>query len=82
MSNAIAFFNAHQTIITLVAYYVLSAAVGSLPAPAADSGAFYRWVFQFSNTLAGNLSRAFSNKLPGGSQSASPNPQPSDAPKP
>lgn len=47
------------------AYWIFSAAIGSLPAPEPDSGKFYRWFFQFSNTLAANVTRAFSSKIPG-----------------
>jgi hypothetical protein len=47
------------------AYWVFSAAVGALQKPDDKSGGFYKWVFSFLNTLAGNLSRAFSSKIPG-----------------
>lgn len=47
------------------AYWIFSAAVGALPAPTAESSLFYRWLFQFLNTLAGNITRAFSAKIPG-----------------
>jgi len=67
--NAIwAFLQAHPTSSILVSYYVLSAAIGSLPAPQADSHMFYVWFFKFSNTLGGNLTRAFGSKI-----EASPN---------
>jgi hypothetical protein len=46
-------------------YWVFSAAVGALEKPTDKSGSFYRWAFQFLNTLAGNLSRAFASKIPG-----------------
>lgn len=64
MHNFWNFLVLHQTISILVGYYILSAAVGSLPSPQPDSHMFYRWFFQFSNTLAGNLTRAFASKLP------------------
>ncbi len=57
MANIWAFIVAHQTLFTLGAYAVLSAAIGSLPMPDNTSGKFYRWFFQFSNTVAANLSR-------------------------
>lgn len=63
MHGTWAFLVAHQTISILVAYYVLSAAIGSLPAPQANSGMFYVWFFKFSNTLGGNLTRAFASKI-------------------
>ena len=46
-------------------YWTFSAAIGALPAPTEKSGAFYRWAFQFLNTLAANVARAFSSKIPG-----------------
>jgi hypothetical protein len=57
MSTIWAYIVAHQTLFSLAAYAVLSAAVGSLPMPDNTSGKFYRWFFQFSNTIAANLSR-------------------------
>ena len=42
----------------LVAYWLLSAAVGSLPAPDESSSKGYRWFFAFANTVAANVSRA------------------------
>ena len=71
MTQIMAFLTAHQTVAALVAYYVISAGIGALPAPVATSGDFYKWFFSFSNTLAGNLSRAFSSKL---GQTAAPDP--------
>jgi hypothetical protein len=64
MSSIIAFLQAHQTISTLVAYYIASAFIGSLPAPEVGSSQFYRFIFAFLNTLGANLSRAYSSKLP------------------
>lgn len=58
------FIMAHQTIASLVAYYVVSAFVGSLPSPQVNSTPFYQFCFKFLNTLAGNLARAFSSQLP------------------
>jgi hypothetical protein len=57
------FLKAHQTLDTLVAYYVAISFVGSLPAPQASSSMFYQFVFKFVNTLAGNLSRAYASKV-------------------
>jgi len=63
-----AFIQAHQTIFTLILYYVAISFVGSLPAPMATSGMFYQFLFKFVNTLAGNLARAYNTKV-----EASPN---------
>lgn len=46
-------------------YWVFSAAVGALQKPSDSSSPFYKWAFQFLNTLAGNISRAFASKIPG-----------------
>lgn len=63
MQNIWNFLVLHQTISILVAYYIASAAIGSLPAPQADSHMFYNWFFKFSNTLGGNLTRAFGSRI-------------------
>ena len=63
MNTIISFLLAHSTIATLVAYYVAISFTGSLPAPTAQSGMFYKFIFSFVNTLAGNLARAYSTKI-------------------
>lgn len=68
MSGIWAYLQAHPTTSTLGVYYILSAAIGALPAPQAQSGMFYNWIFKFANTLGGNLTRAFAAKV-----EASPN---------
>jgi len=65
MNTIISFLQAHSTIATLVAYYVAISFTGSLPAPTAQSGMFYKFIFSFVNTLAGNLTRAYSTKVEG-----------------
>jgi len=57
MSTVWAYISAHQTIFALGSYAVLSAAISSLPMPDNTSSKFYRWFFQFSNTIAANLAR-------------------------
>lgn len=64
MSQIIAFIQSHPTTSSLVAFYIASAFIGSLPAPAANSSTLYRFFFTFANTLGANLSRAYSSKLP------------------
>ena len=68
MNAIIAFLQAHPTSSALVGYYVAISFVGSLPAPTISSGMFYKFLFSFVNTLAGNLARAYSAKV-----EASPN---------
>lgn len=54
----------HQTVIlTLIVYYVVSAAISAMPSPTAQSKPFYVWLFKFANTLAANLSRAYSTAV-------------------
>lgn len=64
MNGIILFAKAHPTALALGAYYVMSAAIGSLPMPDTSSHVFYRWFFSFANTLAANVTRAFANRLP------------------
>jgi hypothetical protein len=68
MSSIVTFITEHPTTFALIGYYVGISFVGSLPAPTAASSMFYQFVFKFTNTLAGNLSRAYSSKV-----EASPN---------
>jgi hypothetical protein len=64
MTGLITFIKLHPTAFVLGLYYFVSAFVGSLPMPGADSSMFYRFFFQFANTLAANVMRAYSSKLP------------------
>lgn len=64
MTQLWSFLVAHQTAVVLATWYVASAAIGSLPMPDTTSSKFYRWLFQFANTLAANVSRAWASKLP------------------
>lgn len=58
------FIVAHPTSFVLGLYYVTSAGIGALPMPDATDSKFYRWFFQFSNTLSANVTRAYAAKLP------------------
>ena len=64
MTQLFSYISAHSTLFSLLGYYILSAGVGSLPMPDTTSGKFYRWFFQFSNTLGANISRVYASKLP------------------
>ena len=57
------FLAAHEVITTLVCYWTLSAFIGALPAPTAQSSQLYSFFFKFSNTLGGNLLRALSTTV-------------------
>lgn len=71
MNALIGFISSHEVIAALVAYYVVSAAVGAMPAPGATDGKGYNFWFKFLNTVGGNLTRAFNTYV-----EASPNFQP------
>ena len=58
------FISAHPTTFILLSYYVASAAIGALPMPDATDSKFYRWFFQFANTVSANVTRAYASKLP------------------
>lgn len=51
--------------ILVVGYWLLSNAIGALPAPDNTSSKFYGWFFKFANGFAANLSRAAAGKIPG-----------------
>ncbi len=53
------FFQQHQTAAALIAYWVASNVVTSLPSPTQDSSGFYKFFFTLSHGLAGSLSRVF-----------------------
>lgn len=83
MSKAWQFLMQHQTIVSLVAYYVGSAFVGALPMPGDKDGKFYHFFFVFTNTLAANLSRVSSHlQQDKAFVSAASNPPPSPPQKP
>ena len=63
MNTIISFIQAHPTSSALVGYYIAISFTGSLPAPTASSTMLYQFIFKFVNTLAGNLSRAYSSKV-------------------
>jgi hypothetical protein len=55
----------HQFWSAVVLYWIYSAAVSSMPDPAANTSPGYIWLYRFLHTIAGNLSTAFSGKIPG-----------------
>ncbi len=46
-------------------YWIFNAAVGALEAPTTASTARYRYIYRLLHTLAGDLTSAFGNKIPG-----------------
>ena len=61
----IEFLIQHQFGTAVVLYWIFSAAVSSLPDPAPGGGPGYLWLYRFSHTIAGNLTTAFSGRIPG-----------------
>lgn len=58
MNYLVHWIQAHPTSVSLAAYHLGAAFVGSLEMPDATSGKFYRFFFSFVNRLAANYSRA------------------------
>jgi hypothetical protein len=58
MDSVMAFLSAHQVLATVVIGYVWSSFISALPAPTAESSAFYVFCFKFLNVLAANIARA------------------------
>jgi hypothetical protein len=65
MQALINLISAHETISALVAFYIVSAAIGAMPSPGPTDGRGYQFLFKFLNTIGGNLSRAFSAYVEG-----------------
>ena len=77
MSQLFQFLTQHQFWSAVVLYWIYSAAVSAMPEPAAcrpwasrpdpaaNKNPGYTWLYLFLHTLAGNLSTAFSGKIPG-----------------
>jgi hypothetical protein len=59
------FVTQHQFWAAVVIYWIFSAAVSSMPDPAANGGSGYLWLFRFLHTVAGNITTAFGSKIPG-----------------
>ena len=74
MHSIWAFLVAHQTASTLTAFWILSAAIGSLQMPDATSGKFYKWFFSFSNAIAANVSRVVASFQKGAADATPPKP--------
>jgi hypothetical protein len=61
----LAFVIQHQFWVAVALYWIFSAAVSSMPEPAAEGAPLYAWMFRFLHTVAGNITTAFGNKIPG-----------------
>jgi len=59
------FISQHQSWTAVVIYWIFSAAVSSMPDPALTGGPGYLWLFRFLHSVAGNITTAFGNRIPG-----------------
>jgi hypothetical protein len=65
MRTIITWISAHHTLAALVAFWLASNFVSSLPSPNSASGNAYKFLFTFTQGLAGSLPRLFPNlRLP------------------
>jgi hypothetical protein len=55
----------HKSCALIALYWLFSAAVSSMPEPGSNSSPGYLWLFRFCHTMAGNLTTAFGNRIPG-----------------
>jgi hypothetical protein len=60
--NSISAFMFHSEVGHFILYMAGCAFVGGMPAPTANSGVPYRWMFSSLNSFAMNFSRAFGTK--------------------
>lgn len=63
MNALVSIFTNHPYISTLGTYWFLSAFIGALPAPTAQSHQVYVFAYKFINTLGGNVVRALQSKV-------------------
>ncbi len=61
----IEFFIQHQFWAAVAIYWIFSAAVSAMPDPGTNAGPGYLWLYRFVHTIAGNLTTAFGNRIPG-----------------
>ena len=55
----------HQFWTAVLIYWMLSAAVSSMPEPAPNGSPAYLWFYRFLHSIAGNITTAFGGKIPG-----------------
>ena len=55
----------HEFWVAVALYWIFSAAVSSMPAPASNNSAGYSWIYRFLHTVAGNVTTAFGSRIPG-----------------
>jgi len=55
----------HQFWAAVAIYWIFSAAVSAMPEPGTNGSPGYLWLYRFVHTIAGNLTTAFGNRIPG-----------------
>lgn len=65
MNSLIAFLTLHSFWTGIIAYWVFNAIVDAMPEPDEVSGKGYKFFYTLLHKLAGNLSVAFGDKIPG-----------------
>jgi hypothetical protein len=61
----IQFLVQHQFAAAVAIYWIFSAAVSTMPEPAANRSPGYLWLYRFLHTTAGNITTVFGNRIPG-----------------
>jgi hypothetical protein len=64
----------HEFWTAVVIYWIFSAAVSSMPDPASTGNPGYLWLFRFLHTIAGNITTAFGDRIPGAENKDRSNP--------
>jgi hypothetical protein len=57
------FLTQHQSWAALIAYWIFSAAVSSMPDPGSNDKPGYLWLYRFCHTTAGNISNVVESRL-------------------
>lgn len=61
----IQFLLQHQFWAAVVAYWIFSAAISSMPEPVPNDSPAYLWLYRFLHTTAGNITTALGGRIPG-----------------
>ena len=64
MNSFLSLIQAHQTIASLIAYFLMSNIVGSMPSPTPASNGFYRWFFGVLTGIMGGIPRLVATLAP------------------
>src|SRR5262245_58414791 len=59
------FLTQHQPWAALIAYWIFSAAISSMPDPTSNDKPGYLWLYRFCHTTAGNISNVVGSKISG-----------------